>query len=99
MLKSVVQNEPFCPIFRQGESCVVTIFAYAKLSATIEALAQQGDFVRNGLIIGIAFSKASITTRENGGAMTFGSQPLCNPKHHGRFARAADRQVSNTDHG
>src|SRR6266705_6844169 len=36
MLKSIIQNEPFCSIFRQREPVLITVFANTKLSPTVE---------------------------------------------------------------
>ena len=98
MLKPVIQNEPFCAIFRQGNAILVTVFAYAKLSPAVEPLAQQSDLVGRGLS-GAALTEAPITPRQNGGTMPFRRQPLGNPEHHRRFTCAADGQVANTDYG
>ena len=99
MLEPIIQNEPFCAIFRECEAILITVFAYAKLSPAVEPLAQHSDLVGHGLSGGTALTEAPITPRQNGGTMPFPGQPLGNPKHHWRFTRAADRQVANTDYG
>jgi streptogramin lyase len=99
MLKSIIQNEPFCPIFRQREPILIAVFAYAKPRPAVESMAQQSDFVGCFLTVAIASSQTSITPRQDRGTMSFRGKPLRNPQHHRRLARAPDGQVPHADYG
>src|SRR5580704_6267439 len=98
MLKSIIQNEPFCPIFRQRESILITVFAYAKLRPAVEPLAQQSNLVGRRLTAGIALPEPSRPPRQDRRTMSFRGKPLRNPQHHRRLARAPDGQVPHADY-
>src|SRR5467141_1820151 len=97
MLKTIVEDKPLRSMPRQDLAILVSIRAHADLHFSGKAFTQERHFIALRLAARAPAHRPTISARQDRRALSLPGQALRNPQYHWRFARAADREVSDAD--
>src|SRR5229473_3195814 len=93
MLKTVIQEKNVDGLLRFNPAALSeAVFARPKADAALQTEFHQLDFVARAIC-------SPVAAAQNSDALLISEKFLREPNHHGCFASAANRQISDADHG